>query len=57
MGSENFDSMVPALEVNGLTVRFPIRGGVFSKVRDYFTAVDDVSVTLSSGNVLSVVGV
>ena len=56
MGSENFDSMVPALEVNGLTVRFPIRGGVFSKVKDYFTAVDDVSFTLSQGKILSIVG-
>ena len=52
----NFDCAVPALEVNGLTVRFPIRGGVFSKVKDYFTAVDNVSFTLPQGKILSIVG-
>ena len=45
MNTENFDKAVPAIEVNGLTVKFPIRGGVFSKVKDYFTAVDNVSFT------------
>jgi len=45
-----------ALEVNGLTVRFPIRGGVFSKVQSYFTAVDDVSFSLEQGRILSIVG-
>lgn len=48
--------LVPALDVNGLTVKFPIRGGVFSKVRDYFTAVDNVSFTLPQGKILSIVG-
>ena len=56
MNIENFDSTVPALDVNGLTVRFPIRGGVFSKVKDYFTAVDKVSFTLPQGKILSIVG-
>ena len=56
MNIENFDSEVPAIEVNGLTVRFPIRGGVFSKVKDYFTAVDNVSFTLPQGKILSIVG-
>ena len=42
MNIQNFDSSVPAIEVNGLTVKFPIRGGVFSKVKDFFTAVDNV---------------
>ena len=56
MNIENFDSTVPALDVNGLTVRFPIRGGVFSKVKDYFTAVDNVSFTLPQGKILSIVG-
>ena len=49
-------SDVPALEVQHLTVKFPIRGGVFSKVQSYFTAVDDVSFKLPQGKVLSVVG-
>lgn len=46
----------PALEVSGLTVKFPIRGGVFSKVQTYFTAVDDVSFVLPQGKILSIVG-
>lgn len=48
--------MVAALEVNRLTVRFPIRGGVFSKVQSYFTAVDQVSFELPQGKILSIVG-
>ena len=47
---------VPAREVSGLTVKFPIRGGVLGKVQRYFTAVDDVSFTLPQGKILSVVG-
>jgi len=46
----------PAIEARNLTIRFPIRGGVFGKVRDYFTAVDGVSFTLEEGKILSVVG-
>ncbi len=45
-----------ALEVEGLTVKFPIRGGVFGKVQKYFTAVDNVSFVLPQGKILSVVG-
>ena len=56
MNVENFDIAVPAIEVNELTVKFPIRGGVFSKVKDYFTAVDGVSFTLPQGKILSIVG-
>ncbi len=33
---------VPAMEVSGLTVKFPVRGGVLGKVQRYLTAVDDV---------------
>lgn len=47
---------VPAMEVSGLTVKFPVRGGVLGKVQRYFTAVDDVSITLPQGKILSVVG-
>ena len=50
------DRDVFALEVSGLTVRFPIRGGVLGKVQRYFTAVDDVSFALPQGKILSVVG-
>ena len=47
---------IPAIEANGLTVKFPVRGGVLGKVKDYFTAVDGVSFTLEQGKILSVVG-
>lgn len=47
---------VPAMEVSGLTVKFPVRGGVLGKVQRYFTAVDDVSFMLPQGEILSVVG-
>ena len=47
---------VPAMEVSGLTVKFPVRGGVLGKVQRYFTAVDNVSFTLPQGKILSVVG-
>lgn len=46
----------PALEVENLTVKFPIRGGVLGKVKNYFTAVDGVSFTLPQGKILSIVG-
>ena len=45
-----------ALEVSGLTVKFPMRGGVLGKVQSYFTAVDDVSFELPQGKILAVVG-
>ena len=48
--------LFPALDVNGLTVKFPILGGGFSKVRDQFTAVDNVSFTLPQGKILSIMG-
>lgn len=50
------DTQVPALEVENLTVKFPIRGGVLGKVKNYFTAVDNVSFTLPQGKILSIVG-
>lgn len=47
---------VPAIQVDGLTVQFPIRGGVLGKVREFFTAVNDVSFVLPQGRILSIVG-
>lgn len=48
--------MADALEVSGLTVKFPIRGGVFGKIQKHFTAVDNVSFSLPKGKILSIVG-
>ena len=44
------------MEVLGLTVKFPIRGGVLGKVQNYFTAVENVSFVLEPGKILSIVG-
>lgn len=49
-------STAPALQVDHLTVKFPIRGGVFGKIQKFFTAVDDVSFELPQGKILSIVG-
>lgn len=45
-----------ALDVKHWRVRFPIRGGVLSRVTDYVTAVDDVSFSLNEGKILAIVG-
>ena len=44
------------MNVEKLTVRFPLRGGILGKVQDYFTAVDGVSFDLPQGKILSIVG-
>ncbi len=44
------------MEVSGLTVKFPIRGGVLGKVQKYFTAVENVSFSVQAGQILSIVG-
>jgi peptide/nickel transport system ATP-binding protein len=44
------------LEVEHLSVRFPIRKGLLQRVRGAFTAVDDVSFSIASGRTLALVG-
>jgi len=44
------------LEVESLTKRFPVRGGVFGRTRAHVHAVDGVSFTLKTGETLGVVG-
>src|SRR5713226_5934146 len=44
------------LEVQHLKVRFPVKHGLFSRVRDYVKAVDDVSFTIEPGETLGLVG-
>jgi peptide/nickel transport system ATP-binding protein len=46
----------PVLDVQGLTKRFPIAGGLFKRTRAEVHAVEDVSFTLESGETLCVVG-
>lgn len=44
------------LELKGLNTYFPITGGVFGKVQGYIKAVNDVSLRVEQGEIVSVVG-
>jgi peptide/nickel transport system ATP-binding protein len=44
------------LDVQHLSVRFPIRKGALQRTRSYFNAVDDVSFSIDSGETLALVG-
>jgi peptide/nickel transport system ATP-binding protein len=46
----------PLLEVEHLSVRFPVRSGLLQRARSHFTAVDDVSFRLDAGRTLALVG-
>jgi oligopeptide/dipeptide ABC transporter ATP-binding protein len=48
--------LVELLEVNNLKVHFPIKKGIFSKSVGYVYAVDGVSLSLSRGEILALVG-
>src|ERR1041384_6028967 len=44
------------LEVQNLKVHFPVKHGVFSRVRAHVKAVDDVSFSIAPGETLGLVG-
>jgi ABC-type microcin C transport system duplicated ATPase subunit YejF len=46
----------PLLQVEGFKVHFPIRKGIFKRVKGYVKAVDGVSLTLQQGKTLALVG-
>lgn len=46
----------PLLKVEGLVKHFPVRGGLFSRVRQWVRAVDGVDFTLQRGRTLGLVG-
>ena len=46
----------PVLEAGDMRVHFPIKGGVFGRVRDHFRAVDGVDLSVRAGETLGVVG-
>jgi peptide/nickel transport system ATP-binding protein len=48
--------LVPLLDVDHLSVRFPIRGGVMQRTKAYFNAVDGVSFKVAAGQTLALVG-
>ncbi|HXR04260.1 MAG TPA: dipeptide ABC transporter ATP-binding protein [Verrucomicrobiae bacterium] len=47
---------MPLLEVKNLKVHFPVKHGLFSGVREFVKAVDDVSFSLEPGETLGLVG-
>jgi len=49
-------AIAPLLDVQGLRVRFPIRGGLLQRVRGYFDAVDDITFQVGAGETLALVG-
>jgi len=46
----------PLLQVEGLTTRFDIRGGLFGRLRGRVHAVENVSFSLQAGETLAIVG-
>ncbi len=44
------------LEVQNLTVQFPVKKNLFGKATQFFKAVDDVSFTVNQGNIVGLVG-
>jgi ABC-type oligopeptide transport system ATPase subunit len=44
------------LEVQNLRVHFPVKQGVFARVRGHVRAVDDVSLTVAAGETVGLVG-
>src|SRR6188768_187474 len=44
------------LEVKNLKVHFPVKAGMFSRVRESVKAVDDVSFSIAPGETLGLVG-
>ena len=46
----------PLLDVAGLTVDFPIRGGLLGRPKGWLRAVDSVSFTIQAGETLGLVG-
>ena len=56
--SLNLDTYPPLnlLEVKNLKVHFPVKHGVFSRVNAWVKAVDDVSLTVTPGETVGLVG-
>lgn len=49
-------SQPPQLEIKNLKMYFPIKRGIFGKVKDYVKAVDDVSFNVYPGETIGLVG-
>ena len=44
------------LKTDHLKEYFPIKGGIFSKIKDYVRAVDDVDIYIQKGETLGIAG-
>src|SRR5580700_11458240 len=47
---------MPLLEIKNLKVHFPVKHGMFSRVKEHVKAVDDVSFSIEPGETLGLVG-
>ena len=56
MTNSNGSGSAPLLEVEHLVKRFPVKQGVFSRVRGQVHAVEDVSLAVRRGETLGIVG-
>jgi oligopeptide/dipeptide ABC transporter ATP-binding protein len=50
------ETATPLLEIDHLSVHFPVRKGAFGRSKEYVRAVDDVTLTLNTGETLGLVG-
>ena len=48
--------LLPLLDVDHLSVRFPVRQGILQRTKAYFSAVDGVSFRVAAGQTLALVG-
>jgi peptide/nickel transport system ATP-binding protein len=53
---ENLATKTPILRIESLSTWFPVKKGVFGRVRDYVKAVDDVSFDVYPGETVGLVG-
>ena len=52
----DYDTRASVVEADGLSVRFPMRGGVLNRVTAHVHAVEDVSFRIAPGETLALVG-
>jgi microcin C transport system ATP-binding protein len=50
------EDATPVISTDQLQVRFPIKGGLFNRIKDYFTAVSGVSIDVKQGETIGIVG-
>ena len=53
---ERRNNKMSFMEIKGLKVHYPIRGGFFNKIIDYVYAVDGIDMTIEKGKTYGLVG-